>query len=69
MKVFETPNGKEITLVRCPKTAHLRIQFTSGGELPEKLSGLYTSELIAYKDIFNYIEELKTRKTKTTKEA
>jgi hypothetical protein len=71
MKTFETPNGKEIGLVRCPKTAHLKIQFNSGGELPEELTGLFTSENFAYKAIDAYLESVKNRKTpaaKTTKE-
>ena len=76
MKTFETPNGKEIAMVICPKTAHIKIQFTSGGELPVMLSGLYTSETDAIKDITIYLETLKiksetkpaVKETKATKE-
>lgn len=68
MKKFETPNGKEIAMVICPKTAHIKLQFTSGGELPVSLSGLYTSETDAMRDILVYIETLKVKaETKTTK--
>ena len=69
MRSFETPNGKQIAMVICPKTAHIKVQFTSGGELPVELSGLYTSQTDAEKDIMIYIEKLNsTPKEKAKKE-
>mgnify|MGYP003340980188 CR=1 FL=1 len=59
---FETPNGKEIEIYRCPTSAQFRVKFTSGGELPEQLSGLYTDSLIAQTDVLRYIEEKETKK-------
>ena len=59
MTKLETPNGKELAIVRCPKTAHLNIQFTTGGELPQELSGIYTSEAFAKKAITSYLENKK----------
>lgn len=56
MKTYITPNGKEIQIVRDPKTAHIKIQFGSGGELPQELSGFYTSEAFASKAIVGYLE-------------
>jgi len=50
-----TPNGKELAIVRDPLTAHLKIQFTSGGEIPELLSGFYTSYVMAQKQIDRYL--------------
>lgn len=47
IKSYETEGGKELQLFVCPTTAHLKFQFGSGGELPEQLSGYYTSEHIA----------------------
>ena len=67
MKTFETPNGKVIQLVICPKTAHVKIQFASGGELPEELAGLYTSEGFAEKDVIAYLEKLSEKQNKSTK--
>lgn len=69
MRSFETPNGKQIAMVICPKTAHIKVQFTSGGELPVELSGLYTSQTDAEKDIMIYIEKLNSApKEKAKKE-
>jgi hypothetical protein len=58
MKTYTTPNGKEIQIVRDPKTAHIKIQFGSGGELPQELSGFYTSESFASRTIVGYLEGL-----------
>lgn len=59
MSQFTTPKGKDVATFICPKTAHHRIKFVQGGELPEKLSGLYTSERLADQAIVSYIEESK----------
>lgn len=66
MQSFETPNGKVVQLVRCPKTAHIKIQFTSGGELPLALSGLYTSERAAISDVNKYLETLRVKAEKVS---
>lgn len=55
MTKFETPKGKEIQIVVVPKTSHLKIQFASGGELPEELTGLFTSPKQAEKVINTYL--------------
>lgn len=69
MLKFETPNGKEIEIYRCPVSAQYRIKFTSGGELPEQLSGLYTDSIIAQTDVLRYIEEKESKKkVKDTKD-
>lgn len=59
MSKFTTPKGKDVATFVCPKTAHYRIKFVQGGELPEKLTGVYTSERLADEAITNYIEESK----------
>lgn len=64
MKSFITHGGKEIQLFICPKTAHIRIKFIPGGELPEELTGLYTSEHFAELDINRYLDKTKNRKKK-----
>lgn len=56
MSQFTTPKGKDVATFICPKTAHHRIKFVQGGELPEKLSGVYTSEQLADQAIIMYIE-------------
>jgi hypothetical protein len=64
MSEFETYSGKGVDTFVCPKTAHIRIKFTSGGELPEVLSGLFTSHQVACTTIKNYIETNKAKKIK-----
>lgn len=59
MSKFTTPKGKDVATFICPKTAHYRIKFVQGGELPELLSGLYTSERLADQAIVQYLEESK----------
>lgn len=71
-----TVNGKEIRVAIDPKTAHYKLEFTSGGELPADLSGLYTSAAVATLDAIKYIERNKVKaelvkekqKAPTTKE-
>lgn len=59
MSKFTTANGKDVATFRDPKTTQIRIKFVQGGELPEQLSGLFTSEYMADKAIFSYIEQNK----------
>lgn len=59
MSTFTTPKGKDVATFICPKTSLHRIKFTSGGELPERLSGLYTTEALADQAIVQYLEESK----------
>lgn len=59
MSQFTTAKGKDVATFICPKTTLHRIKFVQGGELPEKLSGLYTSEALADQAIQAYLEESK----------
>ena len=47
MTPFITPNGKEIEILRDKSTAQYKIQFTTGGELPLELSGIFTNQTYA----------------------
>jgi len=64
---FETAGGKEIKAVRNVQAQWI-IQFATGGQLPEELTGLYTAERYAVADIERYLEKVKDRKPKTAKE-
>ena len=64
MKTYTTPNGKEIQVVRDKQTAQYKIQFGSGGELPEELTGIFTNELFAETAINQYLEKQQTKKAK-----
>ena len=61
MDTFMTPNGKEIKIINAPGTGHYKIQFTQGGELPNELSGLYTSSAVAQVAVRNYLLNNKDR--------
>ena len=50
-----TPNGKEIKIINAPGTGHYKIQFTQGGELPQELTGFYTSSAVAQVAVRNYL--------------
>jgi hypothetical protein len=50
-----TPQGKEIQIYIDPKTAFRKLSFTSGGELPEQLSGIFTSEREAMRAVNDYV--------------
>lgn len=64
MKTFTTPNGKEIQIQRDPKSAQYFIQFSSGGELPEELTGIFTNALFAETAISKYLEKQEIKKSK-----
>lgn len=68
MTNFVTPNGKEIKIVRDPVTANFKIQFTSGGELPQRLDGLFTSERFAEVAVVDYLNSLPPKKEVEEKE-
>lgn len=52
-----TENGKEIEIVQIPGSRHLKIQFKQGGQLPEWLSGVYTSYPKAAQDVTIYLNQ------------
>lgn len=56
MKSFETEAGKKIEMYIDPKTAHIKLKFVPGGQMPEELLGVYTSERAAEKDVLKYLE-------------
>lgn len=64
MTIYKTPNGKEIQIYRDKVSAQYKIQFTSGGELPEELTGIFTNETFATTAINKYLEKQETKKTK-----
>ena len=68
MKNYTTQNGKEINIVRDKQTPHLKIQFASGGELPQELDGIFTSEVFAKSAIESYLsKQSKISEKKETK--
>lgn len=61
MSTFTTFNGKNVATFICPKTTYHKIKFVEGGELPEVLTGLFTSEAIADRAIAEYIAKDKPK--------
>lgn len=57
-----TQNGKEIDILPKSGTRHFHIQFKSGGQLPDSLSGLYTSYVAAHRDVVTYLNQEKGKK-------
>ena len=69
MKTYTTKGGKEINVVRDQRSPHLKIQFATGGELPQELSGIFTSEPFAENAIKEYLGKQEIiSKSKKTKE-
>lgn len=54
--MIKTHNGKEIQIVRNGTTSAYKIQFGSGGELPQALEGMFTNERSAIAAINVYLE-------------
>lgn len=61
MTSFETPAGKRIEMFIDPKTAHIRLKFVPGGQMPEELTGLYTSTRAAEVDVRQYLSTIKAK--------
>lgn len=62
MTGLKTEAGKEIDIVVDNKTAHYKIQFKTGGELPQELTGLFTSTYKAIEAINRYLGNRKKTK-------
>lgn len=62
MKSFETPAGKTIQLSIKENSSHIKISFGQGGELPEELTGVFTSEVEAEKAVICYLDKVKDKK-------
>lgn len=66
--MFETPNGKKIQLKRCPKSSQYKVEFATGGELPEELSGSFSTEALGNMAILMYLDRVSKKKPQTNKE-
>jgi|8_EtaG_2_1085327.scaffolds.fasta_scaffold22098_2 hypothetical protein len=55
MKTYTTKGGKELKYVRDPKSTLFNIEFSSGGKLPQGLTGVFTSEIFAQRAIETYL--------------
>lgn len=62
---FVTANDKELEIYTDPQTAHVKVKFKEGGQLPEELSGLFTSKAVAEVAVTSYL--LRTHEEKAKK--
>lgn len=66
VRSYKTKGVKELQAFIEPNTAHYKLRFEGGGELPAELSGAYTSISMVDTAVFNYINtEKETPKKKT----
>lgn len=72
MKKYVTKGGKNIEIYTDSNSSLYRIKFTSGGELPWELGGLFTSTVFADIAIKGYLqkeEDKESRKAKKVENA
>ena len=66
IRSYKTKGVKELQAFIEPGTAHYKLKFEGGGEVPASLSGAYTSISMVDTAVFNYINtEKETPKKKT----
>jgi hypothetical protein len=66
VRSYKTKGVKELQAFIEPGTAHYKLKFEGGGEVPASLSGAYTSISMVDTAVFNYINtEKETPKKKT----
>ena len=66
IRSYKTKGVKELQAFIEPGTSHYKIKFEGGGEVPQELSGAYTSISMVDTAVFNYINnEKETPKKKT----
>lgn len=66
METYITAGGKELQIITDPATAHIKVKFKNGGELPAELSGLFTSVAVAEVAVRSYLLSDKQTKKKET---
>jgi hypothetical protein len=68
METYKTAGGKEIEVYHDPATAHVKIKFKEGGQLPAELTGVFTSKAVAEVAVRSYILNNPVSKHKENKE-
>jgi len=69
IRSYKTKGAKELQTFIHPGTAHYKIQWEGGGELPQELSGLYTSLNLVDTAVLTFLGNMKEAKIeKTAKE-
>tara|TARA_R110002020_G_scaffold133108_4_gene297057 strand:- start:13587 stop:13847 length:261 start_codon:yes stop_codon:yes gene_type:complete len=69
IRSYKTKGTKELEAFIHPGTAHYKLQWSGGGELPQELSGMYTSLNLVDSAVLTYLGNLKEEiAEKTAKE-
>lgn len=64
-----THGGKEVELRVDTRSSLYKFQFTSGGELPVELQGLFTEEKYAKQALTRYLDRTQDRATAKSRKA
>ena len=69
IRSYKTKGTKELEARIHPGTAHYKLQWSGGGELPQELSGMYTSLNLVDTAVLSYLANIKEdKKTVSPKE-
>ena len=66
IRSYKTKGAKELEARIHPGTAHYVLQWSGGGELPQELSGMYTSLNLVDTAVLSYLGNLKEAKVEIT---
>jgi len=65
IRSYKTKGVKEIQTFIKPGTSHYVLQWSDGGQLPDVLTGMYTSLNTVDTAVLNYLNEQKAEAAKT----
>ena len=66
IRSYKTKGTKELETFIHPGTAHYKLQWSGGGELPQELSGMYTSLNLVDTAVLTYLANYKDKKEEIT---
>jgi len=66
IRTYKTKGAKELEALIHPGTAHYILQWSGGGEVPQELSGMYTSLNLVDTAVLTYLSSLKETKIEQT---
>ena len=69
IRSYKGKGTKELQTYIVPGTAHYKIKYEGGGEVPAELSGIYTSLSLVDSAVLTFIESNKESQKKETKKA
>lgn len=64
MRTYETPGGKVIQVKTDPKSGFRKVEFATGGELPEELTGIFNTDASVNSAILRYLDKQNKKASK-----